>query len=92
MDRDDIFWKAAATVAAVVASIGARSVATAAWRATRNEDPPTDIDNPEISWRDAITWAALSGVAVALARVVATRMAARAQQRRHEEERGGVLA
>ncbi|MDQ6938041.1 MAG: DUF4235 domain-containing protein [Actinomycetota bacterium] len=44
-----------------------------AWTAARPDHPPRDPKRAETSWRDAITWAVISGVGVALRKLVATK-------------------
>ena len=48
-------------------------VMNATWRRTRHTDPPADPNSPNVPWSDALIWAASSGVAVGVMRLVATR-------------------
>lgn len=47
-----------------------------AWTAARPDDPPKDPKKADTGWADAITWAAISGVGVALAKLLTTKGAA----------------
>jgi len=49
-----------------------------AWRKTRHTSPPADPSAPGTPWAEALSWAVASGVAVGVARLVATRGAATA--------------
>ena len=46
------------------------------WRAVRGDDPPTDPEHPDVAWKEALAWAAISGVTVALVGLAARRGAA----------------
>jgi len=54
---------------------------TAAWRKTKNSEPPADPAAPGTPWADALSWAAASGVAMAVARLLATRGTATAKMK-----------
>ena len=54
---------------------------TAAWRKTKNAEPPADPAAPGTPWADALSWAAASGVAMAVARLLATRGTATAKMK-----------
>lgn len=62
--------------AAVAASLAERGV-RAVWTRVTGDDPPETPEDPDIRWGEAVTWALLSGAAVALARLAVTRRAAR---------------
>jgi hypothetical protein len=49
-----------------------------AWAAARPGDPPRKPKDPGVRWGDAIGWAALSGVGVAVAELITTKGAASA--------------
>ncbi len=71
-----LVWRVLGTGAAVLAASAAERGITTAWRAATGEEPPTQPENPDTHWSEAVTWALLSGAAVGLARLVATRRAA----------------
>ena len=49
------------------------------WRKTKKTEPPADPASPGTPWLEALTWAAASGVAVGVGRLVATKGAATAK-------------
>lgn len=49
------------------------------WRKTRHTEPPADPASPGTPWGDALSWAIASGVAVGVARLVATKSLATAK-------------
>jgi hypothetical protein len=69
-------WKLLALGFAVPTGIAARKALDAAWRAARHNDPPRNPAAPGTDWTEALAWAAVSAVAIAGARLVATRGAA----------------
>jgi hypothetical protein len=71
-----IGWKIVALGFAVPAGIAVRKALDAGWRKTRHDEPPKNPAAPGTEWSEALMWAAVSGVAVAAARLVAARGAA----------------
>jgi hypothetical protein len=69
-------WKIAGTGSAILAGVLTRKLLTKTWTSITGNEPPSNPEHPEVTWPEAISWAVLSGVAVALARLVATRTAA----------------
>ena len=49
------------------------------WRKTKKTEPPADPASPGTPWAEALAWAAASGVAVGVARLVTTKGAATAK-------------
>ena len=49
------------------------------WRKTKHTEPPADPASPGTPWLEALTWAAASGVAVGVSRLVTTKAAATAK-------------
>ena len=49
------------------------------WRKTKRTEPPADPASPGTPWLEALTWAAASGVAVGVSRLVTTKAAATAK-------------
>ena len=43
------------------------------WRKTKRTEPPADPASPGTPWLEALSWAVASGVAVGVARLVATK-------------------
>lgn len=51
------------------------------WRKTRHSEPPADPASPGTPWAEALSYAVASGVAIGVARLVATRGAATAKMK-----------
>lgn len=71
-----IGWRIVALAFAVPTGIAMRKAIEAGWRKTRHDDPPKNPAAPGTQWSEALAWAAVSGIAVAAARLVAARGAA----------------
>ena len=52
-----------------------------AWRKAKKTEPPADPASPGTPWVEALTWAAASGVAVGVARLVTTKGVATAKMK-----------
>lgn len=76
LDSEEVLWKIAAAGVGLAAAVVTRSAIRALWRGAKDEEPPDDPASPEVSWGDAIAWAALSGLAVGVAELVARRSTA----------------
>ncbi|MEI2712896.1 MAG: DUF4235 domain-containing protein [Nocardioides sp.] len=68
-----IFSMAAALGAAAVAKKGVNT----SWRMATGKNPPANPADPDVDVWEAVAWAALSGTLIAIARMMATRKAAR---------------
>lgn len=73
-----MLWKAVGSLSGVGAGWTTRVLLRAGWRRTRGGDPPANPAAPGTAWSEAIIWAAASGVAIAVTRMVAQRGAAEA--------------
>ncbi|MGA8112258.1 MAG: DUF4235 domain-containing protein [Actinocatenispora sp.] len=69
-------WKLTALAFAVPLGFAARKAVAAGWRAVRHEEPPETGSDHTSGWGETLVWAALSGVALAAAELVAARSAA----------------
>lgn len=69
-------WRIVALAFVVPAGIAARKALDASWRAVRHSDPPRNPAAPGTAWAEALAWAAVSGIAIAGARLLAARGAA----------------
>jgi Protein of unknown function (DUF4235) len=58
------------------ATIAVRKALTIAWRVSTGKTPPSDPAHPDVSLAEAVIWAGTTGVAVALARMLAMRKSA----------------
>jgi hypothetical protein len=77
-DREGQMWRIVGAGAGVAAGWLVRKALERAWRATRGADPPTNPAASDTTWGEALLWAAASGVALAVTRMVAQRGAAEA--------------
>lgn len=69
-------WSAFALLATLVASMVARKAMTTSWKVATGKEPPQNPAHPDVSIGEAVAWASASGVAVGLARMLASRKAA----------------
>lgn len=76
--RVDLVWKVTAMAAGTAAAAVTRRALQGMWRGTKGGEPPTNPAARRTSWPEALSWAAASGVALAVSRLVAQRGAAAA--------------
>jgi hypothetical protein len=69
-------WSIFSLVAALLGATVARKTLTSSWRAATGKNPPANPADPDVDLWEAVLWAAASGTAVQLARMLATRKAA----------------
>ena len=69
-------WSLMGLGATVGATIAARKAMTTTWKVASGKNPPQNPAPPDVSIAEAIAWATISGVAVGLARMFASRKAA----------------
>ena len=67
-------------VTGVVVRKGADKAVAAVWRRTKRTEPPADPAAPGTPWGEAVSWAIASGVAMSVARLLATRGTASAKK------------
>lgn len=72
----NLMWKVMAMGSAVGASMVARKVTDGSWKFIRGGEPPTNPEDPDDDWVEAILFAILSGAIVGISRTVARRQAA----------------
>lgn len=75
-------WKVVGAASGMAAGAATRVVLRRAWRRSRGDDPPANPAAPGTRWPEALAWAAASGVAMAVTRMVAQRGAAEAWRSR----------
>ena len=78
MNDRRMLWKLVGALSGIAAGTATRTLLRAAWRRSQGGDPPTNPAAPGTRWSEAIVWAAASGVAMAVTRLVAQRGAAEA--------------
>ncbi len=69
-------WNAAATGAGFAAAWATRRTLVSVWRQRRDSEPPANPEVPSTGWGEAAAWAAFTGMAVGMARLLARRGAA----------------
>lgn len=78
MTNGRMVWKAVGSLSGVAAGWATRALLRAGWRRLKGGDPPANPASPGTNWSEALIWAASSGVAIAVTRLVAQRGAAEA--------------
>lgn len=76
--RTSLLWKLVGGVSGAAAGWATRFLLRTGWRKLKGSEPPANPASPRTTWPEAIIWAASSGVAIAVSRVVAQRGAAEA--------------
>jgi hypothetical protein len=69
-------WKLMNTGIAIGAGIATAKALDATWRTATGHKPPNKPEHPDVGGREAIAWAAVSGMAVGVAKTYASRRAA----------------
>jgi hypothetical protein len=77
--QKQMVWNALSAGSAAISVLVTRRVLTAVWECFGHE-PPEGLEDRKHSWRSALTWAVATGVGIAVARVIAVRVSARAWQ------------
>lgn len=72
-----LVWRVLGTGAAVLAANAARNGLSNIWQAVTGKEPPSNPESPDTTMAEAIGWAIASGAAIGLARMLATRQAAK---------------
>ncbi len=72
-----IAWKLLGTGGGVVAGMAARKVATSTWSLATGKEPPVTPEAPDVSFREAAAWAAVSGGIVGLGRLLIVKQTAK---------------
>lgn len=71
-------WKLVTLVFAIPLAKMATKLTERIWLAVRPNDPPRDPAKSDTSWADAIGWAVISAIGLAIGRLLAARGAAKA--------------
>ena len=80
MDEDKM-WNAVASVVAVGADVASKPVLVRGRQLVTGSEPPGNPAHEDVSWRDAVLWAVITGAVVGLVRLLAQRSAAGAWQK-----------
>ncbi|CAN5896033.1 hypothetical protein BH24ACT8_BH24ACT8_17930 [soil metagenome] len=77
----DKIWQIATTGAAIGAGIMAKKVTESTWKFVTGGDSPSNPEDPDIDWVEAIAFALVSGAIYQLARMLTNRESARMYQK-----------
>lgn len=80
-DKGSLFWKLLGFGFAIPAGIVVRKLLDKAWQSARGDAPPKNPAAPGTDWKDALAWAAASGIGIAVGRLIAARGAAATYQK-----------
>jgi hypothetical protein len=69
-------WSMMALASTIGAGIAARKAITTSWKVATGKEPPQNPADPDVSLGEAMAWAMFSGVAIGVARMLASRKAA----------------
>lgn len=69
-------WTAMSLVAALGSAAMAKKALNGGWKAATGKEPPANPADPDVDLWEAVMWAAVSGTAVAVVKMLATRKAA----------------
>ncbi|HET8602978.1 MAG TPA: DUF4235 domain-containing protein [Marmoricola sp.] len=75
--KDPKTWTVFSLVAALLGASVAKKFLTTSWKAATGKQPPANPADPDVDVWEAVMWAAASGTAVGIARMLAQRRAAR---------------
>jgi Protein of unknown function (DUF4235) len=73
---DRLGWRLTTIAVGIPVGIATKKIIEKAWAAARPGDPPRAPRDPDATWGDALGWAALSALGVAIAQLVTTKSAA----------------
>ena len=76
MASEAMMWKGVGLATGFAAGALTRKLLQGVWQATTGSDPPGNTAAPNTTWRAALIWAASSGIALGVTRIVAQRGAA----------------
>ncbi|MBW8482166.1 DUF4235 domain-containing protein [Actinomadura parmotrematis] len=76
-DKGDMGWRVVAAGAAFAGGWVAKKAIAVAWKKGTGKEPPTNPESPDVALSEAIGWIVVMGIGVEVARLLATRAAAR---------------
>ncbi len=74
-------WTTISLASALGAAAMAKKTLNSSWKAATGKNPPANPADPDVGVWEAVGWAAASGTLIALARMFATRQAAKVYQK-----------
>ncbi len=73
-----LLWRGISAGAAAVSVVVTQRLIGAMWRKVRGTPPPEGPADRGVAWGPALTWAVAMGIGVAVSRLIAVRLSARA--------------
>jgi hypothetical protein len=74
-------YKLLAAAAGIFGAFVARKVLQTSWKTATGKEPPANPEHPEVTFVEAVSWAALSGAVIGVIRMLAQRKVASAWQK-----------
>lgn len=72
----DAVWKVMAMASGILGARAATKAINTTWNTAMGSEPPSNPADPDITWKEAITFALISGAIAGLARTAAQKQAA----------------
>lgn len=69
-------WTVFSLASGLTAAAVTKKLLSTSWKAATGKTPPANPAHPDVQLAEAVAWAAFSGVAIAVARMMASRRAA----------------
>ncbi len=76
VEKGERSWKLIGTVLAVGAGIAMKKALGFGWERATGHVPPSNPEDPEVTWQEALAWALASGAAIGVARMLMARQTA----------------
>ncbi len=67
-------WKVVGKGSAVLSGVLANKALGGVWQYVQGTEPPSNPEDPETTWAEALAWAIVSGAAIGVTRLVITRV------------------
>jgi hypothetical protein len=88
--KEKTAWNVLAWISAIAMAWAGRQAASAVWSLVSDTETPVNPADRDVTWREALGWAALAGITAGLARVLGRRGAALAWERATGDEPPGI--
>ncbi|WP_214111251.1 DUF4235 domain-containing protein [Acrocarpospora catenulata] len=80
VEKPDLQWRIVGGLVGLAVGFASKKVLTFAWEKTTGKKPPANADSPDVSLGEAIAYAVVMGLGMEVARIIATRAAAKRWQ------------
>jgi len=74
-------WTAAGILTVIAGAMIGRTLLKSGWRAATGNEPPQDPDAEDTTWKQALTWAVVTGAIIGVARALSQKGASAAERR-----------